>query len=319
MGNKKFQKLLLKNTMAIALPAIVVLLVLFLLSTRYPVFDQIKCTDLGQFAEYEDGIKELYETGKTNVSATVHDLYYTGFDYYVDGDIEGAYYYSMEKDKLCIYLLATDNPKSYIEKTEIKGKIIKDNIAANHIIGRFADDSNIDADLLEGYCLDYIVSEPDYPHSYIMMLCVFFCIPIIVAVLIIIYTIIMWFNPIMHSQCKQLAQYGEIKDVIDELNIQLKHQLVYKKDRIYITKDFMIVNYFHRTDVIKLDYIKYLSKNIVEKKDLSGRKMEIFRLTMSDPDSIFYEVDFVSEEFIDDVVDYIRGVNKQEKKLDTFN
>ena len=51
----------------------------------------------------------------------------------------------------------------------------------------------------------------------------------------------------------------------------------------------------------------------MEKKEFISQATEVYRLTMSDPDTIFYEVDFVSEELIDDVVGYIRGINNKEK------
>ncbi len=311
MFKKKFERLLLKNTLAIALPAVAVLLVIFFLLTRFSVFAQVKSVDMDEYESYEIGVENLYANNTTNVTITLNNLYYTGFDYHVNGKIEGAYYYSMEKEKLCLFLISTKNPKMHIDRVRIKGKIIKDSITTNHILERFAEDNNVDAELLETYCLDYIVSEPDYPQSYIVMLNVFFAIPVILAILIIIYTILIWYNPKMHSQCKQLEQYGETDAIIEELNSQLRTQLIYKKGMIYITRDYMIVNYFHRTDVIKLDFIKYLSKNLVEKKEFFSRATEVFRLTMSEPDSIFYEVDFISEEFIDDVVSYIRGVNNK--------
>lgn len=313
MVNKRFERLLLKNTLAIALPAIVVLFVLFILLTRFSVFSQIRSMNIDDYESYEVGVENLYLNKTTNVTVTLKNLYYTGFDYYVDGEIEGAYYYTMEKDKFCLVLIDTKAPEMFIESLKIKGKIIKDNIAANHIMDSFARENNVDQALLEGYCFDYIISEPDYPHSYIVMLNVFFAIPIILAILIILYTIIVWFNPKLHSQCKQLEQYGEIEAIIEEIDSQLRNQLLFKKSKIYITRDYMIVNYFHRTDVIKLDYIKYLSKNLVEKKEFISQATEVYRLTMSDPDTIFYEVDFVSEELIDDVVGYIRGINNKEK------
>lgn len=311
MINKRFEKLLLKNTLAIALPAIAVLLVLFVLLTRFSVFSQIRSKNIDEYEDFEIGVENLYENKTTNVIVTASNLYYTGFDYHVDGKLEGAYYYTLEGDKCCLFLLKTKNPQMFIESIKIKGKIVKDSIASNHIIDSFAEKNSIDVDLLEGYCFDYIISEVDYPYSYVVMLNVFFAIPIILAILIILYTILIWFNPKLHSQCKQLEQYGEIEAIIEEIDNQLKNQLIFKKSKIYITRDYMIVNYFHRTDVIKLDYIKYLSKNLVDKKEFISQATQVYRLTMSDPDTIFYEVDFVSEELIDDVVGYIRGINNK--------
>ncbi|MBE5944023.1 MAG: hypothetical protein E7258_03785 [Lachnospiraceae bacterium] len=314
MGKKKFEKLLLKNTLAIALPAMVVFLVLTILFAKHPLFEQVKCVTIADTVNYDTDITKLYLDNTTNVEITVTDLYYSGFDYFVDGEIAGAYYYTTTTDKMSIFLIKTTKPEEYIDKAVIKGKIIRNDISAEHIINRFAEDNDMDVELLKGYCFDYIISEPDYPHAYIAMLYVFFLTPILVCVLIFVYTLVIWYNPSLHAQCKQLEKYGNIHAIIEELNLQLKNQLLFKKNNIYITRDYMVVNYFIRTDVIKLDFIKYLSKNIVEKKEFPHRISEVYRLTMSNPDVIFYEVDFVEEELIDDVVSYIRGVNKQEKK-----
>ena len=72
----------------------------------------------------------------------------------------------------------------------------------------------------------------------------------------------------------------------------------------------MIVSYLTKTDVIRLDNIKYMSKNLVEDEGGMHRKGKVYRLTMSNPDKMFYEVDFTSESLIDDVVRYIRGINE---------
>lgn len=64
----------------------------------------------------------------------------------------------------------------------------------------------------------------------------------------------------------------------------------------------MIVNYLSRTDVIKLDMVKYISKNIIERPKSFGRFYKKFRLTLSNPDTLFYEIDFNSEEVIDTVI-----------------
>ena len=133
--------------------------------------------------------------------------------------------------------------------------------------------------------------------------------PVIVCVLILIYAFLVWVCPSLHSQTRQLEKYGNVSEVIRELNYELRNNLVYAKENIYITDNYMIVSYLTKTDVIKLDMIKYLSKNLVDKSELPFGKKEVFRLTMSNPEKLFYEVDFTSEEFIDDVVRYVRGIS----------
>lgn len=314
MGKKKFERLLLKNTLAVALPAAAVFIVLIFMFIRYPIFDNIECKEIGNIENVNERIALLFDEGTTNVKYIAKNLYYTGFDYYVDNKLKGAYYYSLENEQLIFFLVKTENPRMNIEQVELKGKIIKDSMSTNHIMNQFALENDIDYELLREFSSEYIISELDYPYSYIMLVYIFFALPIIICVLILIYAILVWTNPAMHVQSRQLAEYGSPAAIIEELNLQLKNHLIFKKSNIYITEDYMIVNYFTKTDVIKLDYIKFLSKDIIEKQIIFRNKTKIYRLTMSNPEKMFYEVDFVSENLINDIVDYIRGMNNIEKK-----
>lgn len=314
MGKKKFERLLLKNTLAVALPAAAVFIVLIFMFIRYPIFENIECKEIGNIENVNERIALLFDEGTTNVKYIAKNLYYTGFDYYVDNKLKGAYYYSLENEQLIFFLVKTENPRMNIEQVELKGKIIKDSMSTNHIMNQFALENDIDYELLREFSSEYIISELDYPYSYIMLVYIFFALPIIICVLILIYAILVWTNPAMHVQSRQLAEYGSPAAIIEELNLQLKNHLIFKKSNIYITEDYMIVNYFTKTDVIKLDYIKFLSKDIIEKQIIFRNKTKIYRLTMSNPEKMFYEVDFVSENLINDIVDYIRGMNNIEKK-----
>jgi len=306
---KKFENLLLKNTLSIAIPAMAVFVVLIFMFMNYPVLDQIKCNEIGNIEDLDERLEVMSDHDMTNVTYTAKELKYTGFDYVVDKKIKGAYYYSVVDDRLHVFLIKTENPKASYTDFEVKGKIIKDTVSLGHILNQLATENNLEYTTLEKYCCSYMISEPDYPNAYIAMVYIFFASPIIICVLIIIYTIMMWANPGMHPQTKQLEAYGEINSIINEINEQLNNKLIFKKKNIYITSDYMVVNYLTKTDVIKLDYIKYLSKNIVENKFYSFLKKEVYRLTMSNPEKLFYEVDFTDEGLIDDIVTYIRGVN----------
>lgn len=308
MFGKKFEKLLLKNTFAMVAPAIAVFLVLSFLLLRYPVFDKIENYDISGVADYHGKLQLLYDTDTRLVEYEVQDLYYTGYDYYIDGRLEGAYYYNMDSKYMNFFIIKTDNPKLFIEDYKIKGKIIKDNISVKHIVEKMASTSGMSEDLVEDYYSQLVISELDYPTAYIALVYVLCLSPVIVCGLIILYTLMILINPAMHSQSEQLANYGNIKYVIKELNRELRRNLVYKRNNVYITDNYIVVSHFLKTEVVKLDMIKYLSKNLVDKKVGMGKTEEVYRLTMSNPGLLFYEVDFYDEEFVDQVVAHIRGV-----------
>lgn len=308
MSKKKLEFMLLKNTLAFTVPAMVVFIVLLFMFLNYPVFEQIKCVDIGNIENMGQRMEVLYNADTRNVKYIARELNYTGFDYYVDGKIKGAYYYTFNSGKMLVFLVKTNKPEMFIDELELKGRIIKDSVSTSHIINQFADSEGLDVTLFEGYCKEFVLSELDYPYAYITMIYVCFVAPIVACVLIILYTFVVWVNPSLHGQSKQLEEYGEVSEVIKEINTQLRRRLLFKKNNIYITDDYMIVNYLATTDIIKLDDIKFMSKNIVKKGNLFNRGI-IYRLTLSDPERLFYEVDFVKEELIDEVVEYIRGTN----------
>lgn len=308
---KRFELLLLKNTLAVAIPAVGVFAALIILLMRYPVFEQVNSTRI-ENDDISVMLSELYAKERTNVEYEAENLYYTGFNYYVDQKMQGAYYYCILDNRIYMFLVDTKNPNEKIDRIKLKGKIIKDTIAPSHILSELSQDNEVYDNLVEAIMCPYIISEPDYPHRLVVIVYLFFASPIIICVIIFLYTILIWMNPSMHSQSRQLAVYGNINDIIKELNKQLRFHLLFRKRNVYITKDYVIVNYLTRTDVIRIDYIRYLSKNLTDSKN-PFRKKKVYRLTMSEPDKIFYEIDFTSESLCDNVVKYIRTVNKAQR------
>ncbi len=305
---KRFQRLLLKNTFAVVGPAIAVFFVLSVLLLRYPVFDSIESQDITGVADYNGRLKVMYEADTKLAIYQAKNLYYSGYDYHMDGKLKGAYYYSIENGYMSFYIIETTSPEMFIPEYTIKGEIIKDSISVSHIVSKLAAAAGVKEEMVESYYSSYVISELDYPHAYISLVYVLCLSPAIVCGLIILYTLLIIINPAMHSQAEQLANYGNVRKVIKELNYELKNKLLYKKENIYITHNYMVISHLLKTEVVKLDMVRYLSKNITEKKVGFKKVIEVYRLTISNPGILFYEVDFDNEEFIDEVVKHIRGM-----------
>ncbi len=300
MGRKPFNNLLLKNTVAVALPAIVLFVVLFYMFSRYPVLDRVKCYELSELEETEVTLGTMLAEGRTNLSVDAKNLFYTGFDYLVDGKLTGAYYYTEVGEKKLLLLIKTDVPEMFLPERTVKGKLKKDSMRTEHILTAFAIEQGIDPVLVEGLMSDFIISEPDYPYAYVIMIYVFFVLPLALALVIAVYTLLVAFRVELNPQTKQLAVYGDCAEIIYEVNEQMRNRMVFRKNNIYVTADYLIVSFFTKTNVVKLSEVMYISKN-----ELPRRKK--FRLTLSTPGKLFYEVDFKSEVLIDDVLEYIRG------------
>ncbi|MBQ9198673.1 MAG: hypothetical protein IJ141_00645 [Lachnospiraceae bacterium] len=311
MGKKRFEYLLFKNTAAIAFPAIIILIVLVFMFMKYPVLEYTKASDITTSDNLYNRISDVYSSGNSNIRIETGKLSYAGFDYYVNGKVKGAYYYQMEKDHLIFYIIETTHPKMVIEDATIKARIVKDNISTEYMINQLMDSGEISGKIEDKFYSEFVISECDYPKNYIRMLYVLFASPIVISVLIIAYTILIWFNPALHGQAKQLKDYGEPQAIIDELDIEMRNHLIYKINNIYITKNYLIVSYLVKTDVIKLDMLKEIEKSEVEKYFLPWKKQKLFKLRFYTRKKTEYEIELKNEETLNNIIDYVSVICKE--------
>ncbi len=305
MGKKKFEQLLFKNTLALAVPAILVLAVLMFMFIKYPVLEQTRLVNISEEDLYKR-VSELYRLGDTNVKlAKTGDLTYAGFNYYVNGKVKGGYYYQLNEDRIMFYIIETKNPPMKIDSKSIKARIVKDSISTEYIVNQLVEAGGFEGQLKDDFFSEYVISECDYPVTYITMLYILFASPIVISVLIIAYTLLVWANPSLHGQSKQLSHYGDIGAVIEELNLQLTNHMIYKLGNIYVTEDYLIVSYLVKTDVIKLDKIKEIEKAEVEKHTLPWKKQRVFKLRFFTELKIEYELELLNEDTLNDIIDYV--------------
>ncbi len=306
MGRKPFQRLLMKNTLAIAIPAIAVFVILTFMFSRYPLLDQIRCHDVATMTDADITLGLMYAEKTTNVSYEAKNLYYTGFDYYVDDKLSGAYYYTQVGNRYLMLLVKTDNPSMEIAERTVKGRIQRDSLTADHIISGLAQETGMDPAHVANLVSEYIISEPEYPYAYVIMIYVFFALPIAIAVIILIYTFAVLLKPALNGQARQLRVYGDPSEVIADLNKEMRRKLAMKQNNIYVTENYLIISHIAKTEVIKIDAVQYISKNEAEgHRTLRGAPA--YRLTLSTPGKLFYEIDFDNEEIVDEIIAYIQG------------
>ena len=304
MKHKKFEIIMIKNTLAMMLPIMVLLLVLIFVGVRYSLFHVVQCYELTKIEPIEDQIAQLYSDGTTSVRYNAENLYYTGYNYLVENKIKGAYYYCFEDDHMVFLLIKTKQPQNSIDKRTVKGRIVKDEVVTDHIIAGLSKNGEVPMNILDGFYDSYVISEPDFPYVYTGIAYIIVAALSMLYVFVLAYVVRLWMRPYKNPQAKKLRAYGRRSAVIEQLNTELRDKLYFHYHGIYVTDNFLIATYWFHTDVIRLDDVRYLSKNRVEER--SGR--ELYRLTLSEPETdLFYEIDFREEELIDACVDTIRG------------
>ena len=273
------------------LPIMVLLLVLIFVGVRYSLFYAVQCYELTKIEPIED-------------QYNAENLYYTGYNYLVENKIKGAYYYCFEDDHMVFLLIKTKQPQNSIDKRTVKGRIVKDEVVTDHIIAGLSKNGEVPMNILDGFYDSYVISEPDFPYVYTGIAYIIVAALSMLYVFVLAYVVRLWMRPYKNPQAKKLRAYGRRSAVIEQLNTELRDKLYFHYHGIYVTDNFLVATYWFHTDVIRLDDVRYLSKNRVEERSGS----ELYRLTLSEPETdLFYEIDFREEELIDACVDAIRG------------
>ena len=257
---------------------------------------------------YEIGLLLLNDTGKLGYIAPNSFMKNTSQkafrNYLVENKIKGAYYYCFEDDHMVFLLIKTKQPQNSIDKRTVKGRIVKDEVVTDHIIAGLSKNGEVPMNILDGFYDSYVISEPDFPYVYTGIAYIIVAALSMLYVFVLAYVVRLWMRPYKNPQAKKLRAYGRRSAVIEQLNTELRDKLYFHYHGIYVTDNFLVATYWFHTDVIRLDDVRYLSKNRVEER--GGR--ELYRLTLSEPETdLFYEIDFREEELIDACVDAIRG------------
>ncbi len=304
MKSKRFECMMMKNTLAMMIPIMAILLALIIVGLRLSLFHAAQCYTIPNSESVQERVEQLYADKLTSVRYDAKNLYYTGYNYLVEGKVKGAYYYCFQENHMLFFLLNTKNPQPSIAQRTVKGRIVKDEVVTEHIVAGLSQNGDVPMDMLDGFYNSYVISEPDFPYVYTGIAYILVVALSMIYVFVMAYVVRLWMRPYKNPQAKKLRAYGRRSTVIEQLNAELQDKLYFKYHGIYVTDGFLIVTYWFHTDVIRLDDVRYLSKNRVEEKH--GK--EVYRLTLSEPETdLFYEIDFKEEELIDACVDAIRG------------
>lgn len=304
MKHKGFERIIMRNTFAMVLPIMVLLFVVVYFGISTSFFHKIQCTKMDTSMLTEKNLQHMVKEGDTNVLCELEDLYYTGYDYMVDGKCKGAYYYTLLEESLQLVVIKTKEPEAHIDRINVKGRVLQDMAAVGHIIKGLCEYGTLDEQLMSGFYHSFIISEPDFPSVYVNIALILLVALACVYVALIAYVVYLWIHPHRHPQAKQLRVYGKRLDVIEELDRQLAQELCFKYRGIYVTTDYLIARYAFHTDVIRLDDVHYLSKNQIENK----RGRILYRVTLANPETdLFYELDFKNEGLADACVSVMKG------------
>ena len=164
----------------------------------------------------------------------------------------------------------------------------------------------IDYDAFNEVVFPLMVSEVDYPYLEIFLMWLLLIIPYAASVITILLTIYWTIWPGKHPSTRSLKEFGDRQLVYEEIRSQLGKRLVKHHYNYYITDEYLVISNWRTTDFVRIDYIKYIYKHVIT--SMHGRK-QVYRLTMSNPEKMFYEHDFKLENCADEIMETLVKLN----------
>lgn len=277
------------------IPAIIIFAVIFGITYHYPIIYQMTCRSVDTLEEMQD----WYNQKCYNVRIHAPEIKYTGYDYYEDGRQVGSYYYTFMESQCIFFLVKTREPEAALNDVAMRGKLLRDSAGLDAMKLEFSKELELDYDSFDALVNPIMVSEVDYPYLEIILLWILIIIPYMITIAIIILSVVWTIQPYRHPCTRQLSDFGDRKLVYEEIRSQLKNRLIQHNYNYYLTDEYLIISNWGTTDFIRIDYIRYISRHVIVK--MNGRK-QVYRLTMSNPEKMFYENDFDSEACAEEIM-----------------
>lgn len=310
----KLSVLLLKNTIAVLIPAVIIFGIVLAVTIKYPILYRNTCHTVSSLEE----IKEQYGQHCYNVQYTVSELKYTGYDYYESERRIGAYYYTFIGDRCLFVLVKTKEPEPVIESRHIRGRILHDSAHLEAMIDEFVTDTGLEKEAFMSIVYPLMLSEVDYPLLETMLMWLLIIVPYIVSVVTIFLCIAWIARPYKHPSTRVFSDFGDRQLVYQEIKSQMKWENVIHKYNYYFTSEYLILSGWFKTDFVRIDFIRYISKHVISS---ANGKRQIYRLTMSNPEKMFFEKDFNLEACADEIMEELikRNPNIDNRTMHVFD
>ena len=290
----KLNWLLFKNTVAMLIPAVIVFAIMACIILKYPILYHNTCHTVESLKD----MKSWYEKRCYIVRYNDLELKYTGYDYYENDKRLGAYYYTFIDDECLFVLVKTRNPEPVLKNKSICGRMMSDSAHLGAMIEMFITDTGLDKEAFSTIAYPIMISEIDYPLRKMLLIWAFIIAPFVISFSLIVMAFIWIIRPFTHPSTKKLAEIGDRFLVYQELNSQLQREDVVHNYHYYFTENYLILNNLFTTDFVRIDFIRYISKHII----MRGKR-QVYRITMSNPEKMFFEKDFRLERCADEIME----------------
>lgn len=184
-----------------------------------------------------------YHQHSSYVTVTVTDLYYSGYDYFVDDQLNGHYYYTLSNDQMQVYLLQAhmgkEAPATYDSLT-FTGLLRDNDSAVSMLILNLAQDLDWTAEGLADITLPYMIDEVScYKFdTMLLMAAAFLC--LIAGILLLLQNLIYLCFPKLSPGFIRLYHYGSPDEILKEADQQLAEECIIRTHDMALTPGYLV-------------------------------------------------------------------------------
>lgn len=304
LKNKKYEGYLLINRIWGTMLSLVMVVIMLVMAGRFELISRLGSRSYRTFAE----IATQTDAGNEDVDITVKRADYAGYDYYVDSERRGRYYYCEEDGRFAILLL--DSTEDVVLSYKLRGRVMPADDSYDEILAGLAADIGIDKERIRAEAYDMVVSEIDFPRIYYNMMLLVLVLSVVwllyrLADCIYVY-VCPWKNP-----GSSVSVGGRMdRNTIIDVDEQLRHNVYYEQDGIVITDKYFVYHGMWRTDIVELSNIETYKKLKTTSNISGGRRL--YKLLMTDTEGVTYEQNFKTESSLDEAITFLMDKNEAE-------
>lgn len=174
---------------------------------------------------------------------TVEDLYYSGYDYYANGQLRGHFYYTLSDDQMQIYLLQASmgrNAVSYYESYSFTGMCEESDSLISSVVLELAANLNWNAESLAAITSPHLIHQVSCHRiqTVVPIAIALFC--LVFGLILLVLDLFFLCVPALSPGFIRLYHSGSPDELLPEVEQQLRENCLLRTSDMALTSDYLV-------------------------------------------------------------------------------
>ena len=240
------KKIRLANLRNLIFPLIIVLIITLAVIYFFPFAKNSEQYTINKLTE----LNSAYKNDELYIETTIHTLYHTGHEHYVNGKSEGQYYYTLEDGRCYFFLLSNTFLNKYKENSSlvppvlnditVKAVITTNSKSLSMLINTISMELEWSFSGLSAITSNYIINELDFDYYKGLTILWIYRILLLICVIMISHSILCIIFPLLDPDAFRIIRYGSVSKQLKLAESEMSANILLKQGRFIITKHFLI-------------------------------------------------------------------------------